>query len=123
MSPTIVLPLPPVALKANRATQHWGGTHKAKTAYRAAVLAELARYTWSDDTGRYPVAMSLTAYVGKGQRRPDLADLGTWAKVAIDQLVQTGVFKDDSPKYIRPLLLDCGRDWANPRLEIAWRNA
>ena len=117
---TIALPLPPVELKANRATQHWAGTHKAKTGYRAAVLDKLREYTWGDDTGRYPVSMLLTAYVGKGQREPDLADLGTWAKVALDQMVQYGIFKDDGPKYIHPLRLESGRDWDNPRLEITW---
>ena len=119
---TIRLPLPPDALRVNRISgAHWGTYRRAKTAYKASVLAELGKYTWSDDNMAYPVCMALTAWLGKGQRC-DLPDLGSWCKTAIDALVEYGIFRDDSAACIRPLMLDIGRDWANPRLEVTWES-
>src|SRR3990167_539535 len=111
----IILPLPPISLKANRVLgQHWGAAYRDKKGYRLACQAAIAAMEWSEDDERYPVHVTVVAYVGKGMHLPDLKDVGTWGKGALDCLVQAGVFKDDSPAYIRPFTADCGRDEENP---------
>ena len=66
------------------------------------------------------VPLAVIGYVGKGQRMPDLSDLGFLVKTQIDTLVQEGVLLNDSPACVRPFLADCFRDHDNPRVEIIW---
>lgn len=116
----LIFDLPPAALRANRrAGQHWGATHKAVREYREHCEAVINAVQWGEPkAGAVPLVV--VVYVGKGQKLPDLSDVGFWAKRAIDSLVQCGVFATDSPVGLRPFLADAHRDPKHPRLEVLW---
>ena len=122
--PTVTFNLPPVTLKVNKVYgSHWGASYKAKRGYQQDCMAVLQGMRWKDVESRWPVSMTITAYIGKGMHLPDLTDLGAWAKTNIDCLVAFGVFPDDSPRYINRVTLLASRDWDTPRLEIKWEGA
>lgn len=116
--PSVTFPLPPDDLRVNsRVASHWATLQRSKHGYvaqcwpaaKAAPVAE-----------SYPVALTITAYLGPRQRC-DTVDLGTWAKVAIDCLVSAGVFADDDSSHINPVTLSVvGTDRHHPRLEVTW---
>lgn len=118
---TITLPLPPDSLRTNnRMGRHWGTLNKEKKAYKlACALAVRAARLTDDDNGRYPAHLTLTVYLGKGQRL-DPSDAGTFAKAAIDVLVEERVFRGDNSTYINPFTARVERDAHNPRLELSW---
>ena len=113
---------PPRELAANRrAGVHWGAVQGAKAAYKLECEAIVRSVTWGPLVpGVVPLAV--IGYVGKGQRMPDLSDLGYWCKGVIDLMVQEGVFLNDSPAHLRPFLADCFRDVNNPRVDVLWGN-
>ena len=113
-------PWPPRALAANRrAGVHWGAVQGAKTAYRAECEAIVRSVSWGPLVpGVVPLAV--IGYVGKGQRMPDLSDIGYLAKTQIDVMVAEGVLLNDSPACVRPFFADCFRDHDNPRVDVLW---
>ena len=113
-------PWPPRALAANRrAGVHWGAVQGAKTAYRAECEAIVRSVSWGPLVpGVVPLAV--IGYVGKGQRMPDLSDIGFLMKLNLDLLVQEGVLLNDSPACVRPFFADCFRDHDNPRVDVLW---
>ena len=111
---------PPRELAANRrAGVHWGAVQGAKAAYRAECEAIVRSVTWGPLVpGVVPLAV--IGYVGKGQRMPDLSDIGYLAKTQIDVMVAEGVLLNDSPACVRPFFADCFRDVDNPRVDVLW---
>lgn len=120
--PRLTLPLPPRELKVNRTIGgHWAIHHSLRVAYQLQVMRALKdqRKVWAPLDWQYPIHVTVTAYLGKGQRA-DCFDIAGWAKSGIDSVVETGIWPDDSSKYIRPVTLDVQRDAANPRVELQW---
>ena len=116
----ITFPLPPKTLRANRRSGvHWGAVQAAKTAYKAECELIIGSQKWGPLSDAV-VPLAVVAYVGHGDRLPDLSDLGFWCKTCLDSLVQCGVFRDDSARWLRPFYADAERDNGNPRLEILW---
>ena len=116
----LVFPWPPKSLTANRrAGAHWGSVHGDKKAYRAECEAIVRSVAWGPLVpGVVPLAV--IGYVGKGQRMPDLSDLGFMLKVPLDILVREGVIQNDSPAFVKPFFADCFRDHENPRVMVLW---
>lgn len=118
----VTLDLPLDELRANRRIgEHWGPLHEAKVNYRTLCHLRLKEQGARPYQGEYPVALVATAYLGKGQRC-DPSDLGTWAKVAIDVLVASGLLAGDDASHVRPFVALVERDRKQPRLELrVWR--
>ena len=116
----LAFPWPPRELAANRrAGVHWGAVQGAKAAYRLECEAIVRSVTWGPLVpGVVPLAV--IGYVGKGQRTPDLSDIGFLMKLNLDLLVQEGVLLNDSPACVRPFFADCFRDHDNPRVDVLW---
>ena len=118
--PTIILPLPPDALRVNRALgQHWANTRRAKLSYEMECASMLRAPLTVHMEGPWPVHIHITIWLGKGQRC-DLVDAGTWAKPAWDVLTRLKVWPDDGSKYLCPATFYVDRDRANPRIELRW---
>lgn len=116
---TLVFNLPPNELRANqRGGQHWAAVLKAKRAYKQHCDQIIRAHHWTEDTGSYPVGVTVVAYITP-RMKVDPSDLGYWCKTNLDCLVQAGVFKDDSHRHIRPFT--CWAEVGTPqRIEISW---
>lgn len=117
----IWLPLPPDSLRANRRLgTHWGRTNGIKRDYKAFCLLKLRSDRALAWDGPYPITLTATAYLAKGQRC-DPSDLGTWLKPAIDVLVEARLLAGDDGAHINPFVARVERDRENPRVEIVIR--
>lgn len=120
--PTLTFRLPDVALKVNRRVgAHWSTTDELKKVEQLFARDAIRdQFPFRLPSAKFaPYHVTCTVYLGKGQRA-DTSDVGTWCKHLIDQMVRSGVFFDDSPKWIRPFTSDVQRDAKNPRVEISW---
>lgn len=117
----LMLPFPPPELRANlRAGAHWSASHAAKKRYALSCLAVIKSYNWGPVVPGC-VPLLVVAHIAKGQRSPDLSDLGFWVKTAIDVLVEEGVFENDSPRYLNPFVSTIGKTRvATPGVELVW---
>jgi len=114
----LMLPLPPKVLRANRRSGvHWGAVQGAKASYKAECEAIIRSVRWGAVTPGV-VPLVVVVWCDKGERMPDLPDVGYWGKQAIDSMVQCGVFENDSPTHLRPFLADARRGASG--LELLW---
>ena len=114
----ITLPLPPDELRTNRTQGHgfWEYQRKKKH-YQTKCYVAIVSRDWP--SREYPLHVTLTLYLGKGQRC-DTWDVPAWAKSGLDML-KGRVFPDDDSSYLNPVTILVLRDPANPRLEISWK--
>lgn len=113
----VVLPLPPDALRVNRAMgMHWGSLAQLKATYQIQCAA-----AWKDAgrpalQGPWPVHLAVTVYLGKGQRC-DAVDCLSWAKAGLDSLSRR-MWPDDGASYLNPVCVTVRRDRERPRIEL-----
>lgn len=77
---------------------------RRKEAWRLACTAAIRRANLLP-VRRYPVSVRVSAWFGKGQRRPDADGLAGAAKVAIDCLRGAGILANDAPDYVATVVL------------------
>ena len=119
--PRLVLPLPPNELRLNKRIGGHRGKMGLKDRYmhdcKMAALTQAAQ--WKGIPQTWPVCVKGTVFL-PARWRADCADVGGWAKSALDALVEMGVWPDDDSRYIRPFVGDVQHDKTNPRLELEW---
>lgn len=90
--------------------EFYAGMHvmkRRKTAnfWHAAVDACCRQQGIQEYTGPYPVHVDVRCYFGPGERRLDVDNLASTAKLIIDGLRHAGKLKGDSPVFISAITL------------------
>lgn len=106
MTPTQTLVIPidmKVSTNEIYAGKHWTHRNKIKNFYRL-ICKQAIRSQGIKPMTSFPVRVSFS-FVFKS-RLFDCSNCSFLAKVIEDSIVKEGLLPDDSPKYIRPMILD-----------------